>query len=151
MQIKGQLRTGYLIQSTLITVVLLLPIIFLLQDDGTNSLLNRNRYWFGLIGFVWLFGGAAFFMIRSFYFISIGDYGIIYTSLFGKKSEYKFEDISRAKSRSATLKSRFYSSPGYQILTLEFKDGEELEISANIYSNFNNLKEVIYRKRIDIA
>jgi hypothetical protein len=151
MQTNGELRTGYLIQLTFITVVLLLPIIFFLEDDGTNSILNRNRYWFGLIGFLWLFGGAGFFMIRSFHFISISENGIKYTSLLGRKFEYNFDDILKTKSNSATLRSRFYSSPGHQILTIEFRDGEELEISANIYANFASLKEKIYRKRADIA
>ena len=145
MQIKGSFRIAYFVQVALIVIVFLVLILLLLRDAGTNSPLNENRYWFGLVAFIWLFGGAFFFALRHVFFISLDDHEILFTSLIGKTFRYKFEDILRIESKSATLKQRFYSSAGYQILNIEFTDGRELEISANVYANFDKLKGQIYQ------
>jgi hypothetical protein len=145
MQTRGRVRVGYLIQVTTIIVIFLILIVLILQDDGTDSILNRNRHWLGLLGFVWLFGGGFLLVARSFYFITLDNQEIIFTTLVGRTFRYRFSEVSRTKSTSETLKSRFYSSHGYQILTLEFADGREVDLSANVYSNFEQLKATIYQ------
>ena len=67
-----------------------------------------------------------------------------FTTILGKTLRYKYNDVLKIETKSATLKSRYYSSPGYQIATIIFKDGKAIEISANVYANFEKMKREIY-------
>ena|SRR5688572_29808274 len=144
MQVKGTFRIGYLIQCILIVAALIIPIILFLKDDGTNSTLNSNRFWFGFIGFIWLFGGALFFVYKTVFFINVSDQEMTFTTIFGKSLRYKYHDVLKIETRSATLKRRYYSSPGYQVITIILKDGKSIEISANVYANFEKMKREMY-------
>jgi hypothetical protein len=145
MQVKGKFRIGYLIQCTVIVIVFLIPIILFLKDDGTDSTLNSNRFWFGVVGFVWLFGGALFFVHKDIFFINISNEGMTFTTIFGKTLRYKYYDLLKIDTTSASLKRRYYSSPGYQIVTITFRDGKSIDISANVYANFEKIKSEIYK------
>lgn len=143
--VKGKFRIGYLIQCIVIVIVFVIPIILLLKDDGTNSTLNSIRYWFGAIGFVWLFGGSLFFVHKNVLFVHISDEGMTFTTIFCKRLRYKYYDLLKIESTSATSEWRYYSSPGYQIITITFIDGRSIDISANVYANFEKIKREIYK------
>lgn len=146
MQVKGKFRIGYLIQCTVIIIVFLIPIILFLQDDGTNSMLNNNRFWFGIVGLAWLFGGGLFFLHKNIFFVDVSNEGMTFTTIFGKTLRYKYYDLLKIDTASATLKRRYYSSPGYEIVTVTFKDGNSINISANVYANFEKIRGEICKQ-----
>jgi hypothetical protein len=94
-----------------------------------------------------LFGGALFFVHKNIFFINISNEGITFTTIFGKKLRYKYYDLLKIEATSATLKRRNYPSPGYQIITITFKDGKSIDISANVYANFAQIKSEIYKRQ----
>ncbi|MEP6736724.1 MAG: hypothetical protein ABJA70_14465 [Chryseolinea sp.] len=141
MLLKGQFRTGYFIQAIFVVIVMIVPVVWLLQDDGTGTSLNRNRYWYAAAAFLWLFGGAFFFLSISYYVIEINNEGIVYTSVTGKRRKYKFEEIATVKSSISYERH----STRHETITIEFTDGRLLRISATLYSNFAKIKRAIYK------
>lgn len=124
---------------------MIVPVVWLLQDDGTGTSLNRNRYWYAAAAFLWLFGGAFFFLSISYYVIEINNEGIVYTSVTGKRRKYKFEEIATVKSSISYERH----STRHETITIEFTDGRLLRISATLYSNFAKMKSAIYEWNVN--
>lgn len=145
--IHSKLRAAIFIQVIVIGAILILPILGILKDDGTGSWLNHYRYPAAIIAFIWLFGGAFIFTSKSIFFIVLSGDQVTFKNIFGQAFCYRYADIVRISSKSTTLKRRFYPSPGYQIIHVEFKDGRTFPISAHVYANFAAIRNFIYKMR----
>ena len=143
--LKSRYRTGYIIQSVFLGILLLLMaapffyIIFAFELTIKGLLLN-----IGII--VFLLGIPIFYASRLIYQLGLSSEQMEIRGII-KKRIYKYGSITSISTMRHTLKKRFYSSPGYEILRIKFNDGRLFQISANVSANYSQLKSNIYANR----
>lgn len=138
-------RTGFILKGLSIILILCLPIIMLSYDDGSNSWANNNRFLVTTISILWLFGGVSLFAHRTIYILKITETEIYIKRLFKITLKYRLDDICHLSMKTATLKRRHYPSPGYEILTIGFKNGDYIDISQDTYQNYNEMHHLLVR------
>jgi hypothetical protein len=150
MTITSKFRTNYWIfqLTTLIGGTLLIGLLYYLSLENGKVNYNNGLFWIAAMSSIGLALSVLYFLFSELKQITLGDEGIEINYILTKnKTNIPYHHIEGLTSKRIKMRVGSEPSPGYQELEIQLTNGQIITINENQFSNFKELKYLIYQNR----